>query len=1068
MNTEFDNNKRPKPNTGPENRIGPLLFLGAMILYLATLSRGPYPGISAKLIADHTGVSPFMPLLHPLWWCFAQVVKAIPIGTIAIRMNIFSAVCGATATWFVYEIVSRIQHDRTTEENHAKFNKNAIQIASGLFAAAFFATAIPIWIVSTRAHTASFDILIILFLVRQLQKFAKDAAKWRFYVIAIGIGLGIMEFPTMLLLAFPFLIALFYQMWINEYFVKKRKGQRSAFWPRLVKVVILIGIGALPLLLVAWIFTTTPAYEWRDFPNFYQLLVHIARQYFEELGGSTSQIGWLLVSLVSFIPCIAVMIRKKEHGRDKIRGSYFFHFVLAAIGIVIIFNIYVSPWALYGSNLILVTPYLFMAVWIGYTAGYWFALFTQRQWGHDQGRIGRTLQMTVKWILIPGYPLLIIAAIAMNLPICNGANAKPVQTLARDVVANMEGRKWLISNGVLDDLITLSAEAQGKEISVINPRLGASKPYLRYLSTRFANPRLKGLALLGLSPLIQEWFTDHREYVEDNVAILSNPDIWLASNYRIVPNGTLYLGSAATNSALRLPDLESNREVWEQHIFTDDERDWPKVIEGWNTLATRHVSKVANNFGFTLQEEGQTDQALQAYEIAHTISPKNISALLNIVSVADKKESADAEEWHRKLDERVENLGRKLNSWNLSYQYGYVYQPMTYVNRGLVWAMSGKPNLGISEIKRAIALGGHGEHLKVLLAGMYFMQEQANKSEEIYTEILKDNPDSVEAIRGLMRIHVRRGNFDIARGYLRRLEESGYDHAKVKIEEAILESVAGNKDRAKEVLKDLLDEDSGNLKAWTMLALIAVEQNDVDLQEKCLKQFRKEDREIPRELLMAMTQVALTQRETATARRHIEKLLERYPRNEEFLEWRLRIDVYEFNREEAVKSVERLMAVNPKNGFANFILGTLHIYREQYALAAPPLRVSVEQKRDVKRLNTLAYTLYILGNYEQATTLAEEALKVDDRHGPAWDTYAMLLYQRGDYDEAMKAIQRALDFMGDNPEVRFHLAQVYEKQGEYQKAKDILEELLLHPSQLPMTVYEEVRETANRVREKVQ
>lgn len=1066
MSTEFEQNKTASRTV---EWLGPFCFIAALVLYLATLSSGAYPGVSAKTVADYTGISPFMPLLHPLYWGFAQLLNAIPTGSAAAKLNIFSALCGALDVWLVYEIIRRIKHNRTTEERRASVNRDWARRASGLVGAAFLATAIPFWMVSTRAHTAAFDMLIVLFLVRQLQKYQEDGRVFRFYIVTLGVGLGLAEFPTMLLLALPFLVALFYQMWIKEMFVKKRKKQRSPFWMWFLRAIGMMAIGVLPILIIAWIYKSTPAYDWRDFSSFFKLLIHVARRYFQELGGSTNQIGWLLVSLVSFVPCIAVLVQKKEQGRDKILGSYFFHLVLAAIGIVIIFNIHVSPWALYGNTLLLVTPYLFMAVWIGYVSGYWFTLFFQRHWGRSQGPVSRSLQKVGTWMLLPLYMAIIVAAVVLNLPVCDGGNAAPVQRLAQDVAENMGEKEWLISNGIMDDMIQLAAESNGLEISLINPRLGASKAYLRYLSTKLESPRMKGLALLGLSPLLKEWFSEHPAYVEEKVAVLANPDIWLASGYSAVPTGILYAGTQKEDISSLLIDISKAENLWKPYLKDSEERDsWPKPIAPRNRLALRHISKNANNLGFAYQEAGKEKDAIQAYKTAFKVENKNVSALLNIASLADETELADSDKWHDELEAQVDDVGRKLNSWNLSYQYGYVYEPMTYVNRGLVWAMSGKPNLGISEIERAIALGGHGEHLKVLLAGMYFMQEEATKSEDIYLEILKDNPESIKAIRGLLRINVRRGNFDIARGYINRLEEVGYDPVETRIEEAILESIAGDKEQAKELLKDILKEEPDSLKAWTMLALIAVEQNDRDLQEKCLKQFRKRDKKIPRTLLMAMAQVALTQRETSVARKYIEQLLDRYPQNEELLEWQLRIDVYEFNREAARKSVEKLMAVNPKNGFANYILGTLHIYREQYALAEPPLRVSVEQKRDVKRLNTLAYTLYVREKDEEAMKLVKEAFEIDDRHGPAWDTYAMLLYRKGEYDKAMKAIQRAIDFMPEHPEVQFHLAQLYEKQGEYQKARDILEELLLHPSRYSLTIYENAREMANRIRDKSQ
>ncbi len=1045
--------------------LGALCALAAMFLYSMTMSRGAYPGESAKMIAEYAGLAPSLPLLHPVWWILVQIAGALPFGALALRINFLSALCGSLAVWLMYEIVAGISHNLTTEEQHATFDEGLVSKISGLSAACFLATSAPFWLASTRALNANFNSLLVLFIVRQLQLFRGDGRRSRFYVIALLIGIATGEFPTMLLLVLPLWLALIYIALEKGFCTRRKRIRATLFWRWLATSVAFIVVGLMPALLFALLYRASPAYVWRDFPNFFRLLVHIAGQYYGEFRGNIHQLGWMLVGLVSVVPMLAVLIPKRGQKRDQVRGSLFMHFVLGILAVAIALNFHVSPWVLFGHRVVATTPYLFIAVWVGYLAGYWWAIVSQKPRRFEQNRIARPLRSLFTWALLPSYALIIMVAAAANLPVCDGRNAAPVQSLARDVVESLQGRSWLITDGHIDDMLQIAARERGVDLQLINPRLAGSRPYARYLATLFDNPRLKGLALLGLSPLIQEWFSDHPEYVQKEVAVMSNPDYWLSSGYDFLPNGFLYFGAREADYPVR--SLDRNEEDWARYEFSlAQKKAWPAPIQGWNRLAVRHVSKVANNTGFALQHSGHSLEALRAYQAADRMDPTNISALLNLSLLAPRVE-ADGEVWRSRLADLTSKYRGRLNTWNLSHLYGYVYDPMAFVGRGLTWALSGKPDLGITEIRRALALGGEGERMQILLGGMHFMLREGDLSEDAFLRVLESNPESIEANQGLLRLNVLRGRFDLARGYLLRLEELGLDSRELAVENAALESISGNKEGARRILEDLLRGDPGNARGWTMMALLAVELNDRELQEHSLRQLRRAGTPVPRELLMAMAQVALTLRETSAARMHVDALLKRFPSDETALEWRLRIDVFEFNRDQAERTAERLLAVNPKNGFANFIMGTIHMHREQYALAEPFLQASVAARRTVEHLNTLAYAMYKRERYAAAMPIAVEALEADDRHGPAWNTYAALLRESGELDQALESVVRALDFMPENAEARHNLALIYEAREEYSEALHVLTELLSQPSRYTLSMYDELRESTARVRAKI-
>ncbi|MFH1184545.1 MAG: DUF2723 domain-containing protein, partial [Chloroflexota bacterium] len=148
--------------------LGPTLFALAFVLYCFTLSPGAFPGESARLIVQHSGLDPFPPMSHPLWSGVVRLIGLLPLGSLALRLNLFSALCGAGVVWLVYRLTTRIPRDRTFEEIDCAFSARRVKSFSGTVAALILAACVPFWLVSTRAHTAAFDLLLLLWAVHLL------------------------------------------------------------------------------------------------------------------------------------------------------------------------------------------------------------------------------------------------------------------------------------------------------------------------------------------------------------------------------------------------------------------------------------------------------------------------------------------------------------------------------------------------------------------------------------------------------------------------------------------------------------------------------------------------------------------------------------------------------------------------------------------------------------------------------------------------------------------------------------------------------------------------------------
>jgi hypothetical protein len=89
--------RRPFPS---DRRIGPGLFLAALGLYAATMSRVAFPGYPARELRAHLGHELPLPILHLAWGWLVRLVDGLPGVPVGMGVNAFSALCAAAcAGW---------------------------------------------------------------------------------------------------------------------------------------------------------------------------------------------------------------------------------------------------------------------------------------------------------------------------------------------------------------------------------------------------------------------------------------------------------------------------------------------------------------------------------------------------------------------------------------------------------------------------------------------------------------------------------------------------------------------------------------------------------------------------------------------------------------------------------------------------------------------------------------------------------------------------------------------------------------------------------------------------------
>jgi tetratricopeptide (TPR) repeat protein len=1014
----------------------PLFVLGSLAVYIFTLSPGAFPGDSASLIAYHTRLDPFDTLLQPVWGAVIRVIAIFAGSNAAYILNLFSALCGALSVGLLLFLVASIPHNKTAEEGRAHFSASRTQCLSGIAAALFFAFSIPFWTVSTRAHYLTFEVLMLLICTWIFMQVWERKSRRLLYVFAALYGLGMVQSASFILAAPVFAIMLLFRLWQREMLNLNL----------LVKVALWGLVGLLVILPAAIRFRFSPAYEWREIDNFFLLLWYLIRDQGNTALASVRRLGWMLVLLTTVLPWFVIVAITKKSSTDWSGrvGSFLLHLVVTILGVLLVFNISPAPMAILQDGAHLVFPYLVAAVWFGYVVGYWYALIAGRRMGSRQDRpIWQTSLQT-------GWALLVIAALLVagfrNASAADGRSAQPALIMANAIVDNMGDRDWLISNGMLDANIYIAAAQKGRQINILNPRLANIPAYLQYMASLMDDPRLKGLAQLGLGPLLNEWMQSDPQ-IEQRLAILSAPEIWVEAGFYPLPEVALFGGSRQNTITDADAYLAQHQTLWNALLDTPapDEDQAPKPIDAW---IRQHASKIANNAGVLLEDNGFNTHAFECYTRAQELDANNISAMMNQLSLAQRENRPETDTLDEVFEAFIADRDQSISLWALSSDYGYVRDPQAFVQQGMAWAHSGRLRSAATDVERAISITGTSPQLQHMLAALYLRGDRQTESIEIYEQLLDENPQDASALLALMRFALARGDAGEARRHWDRLARLDVRKEGLIVEQVTLKLLENQAEEVRPLLDQHLRNNPDDARTWALLLTLAQQANDRDAVERALNELIRIGSPVP-ELQLAVAQGQIFMGYLPAARETLNRIIQRHPGHVATLENLLRLDVIQGDQASATRYVERLLTADANNSLANYILGSLQVARRDFALAENSMRRSLQRTELPEALNDLGWLLIKRGAYDEAEPLIRRALEKQPRQPYAWSNLGMILMAQDQMAEAGEALHFALQLQPGNPLIQLNVAEYYMRQDLRQDAMNLLEEVNAVLSVLP-------------------
>lgn len=591
-----------------------LVAVLSALIYAGRFSPEIDPDLSATILAHALHLVPFPSMEYPVWSWLIRGISELAGSDFPRALNVFSALCGAGALTMLFFVVQASFRD-----SDAYRAAPALPLVSGLAAAGFLAVCIPFWMVSNRAHPASFDALLLLGSIGLLQRYAHTGRTIWLYAFAGVYGVGVAELATFALFLPAIGLFAIFLMWRNR-----------QLRPQPLALALLCGCaGSLLLLAAAVEYFRLPTAAWREAKTVWDILKYHLLERRALILSSIPRHGWLLLFMGSLLPwALGWAAQRRNRGGQLSPSVLLLYLVLLAITLAVLFNGPIAPWRVLGLRPLLVTPYVLVAATFGFLLARIGALLAVRM-----ARIKRSARW-VPLVLLALALVPLVAAGVRHAPLTATRADRDAAALVRAIYDMGEGRPLWMGDGLFELQLRLEARRRGHPFEYVNLPQTELSTYRRYLASLFSEPRLQSLAYAGLGPLLSAWLGDSDD-PEQRLAIELKPDIWLAMGWEPVPMGLVFLGCRERTCRDPMEVWARNQQFWDTVTPLCERLARTNAVSQWPIdRLQRQLARMANDLGVYLENTGHPREAAQAYQRSLAFDEENLSAALNLLVLA--------------------------------------------------------------------------------------------------------------------------------------------------------------------------------------------------------------------------------------------------------------------------------------------------------------------------------------------------------------------------------------------------------------------------------------------------
>ncbi len=1038
----------------------------ALLLFWLTLSPTAFPGESATLMATRLGIEPRLAPGHTLWFACTALLSHLPISASVYALNLWSALCGALAVSLLCRYMTGwvgawIVLDGELNTRQARL----ASLLAGGSAAFALASSIPFWVSATRLHFFAFHSVLLLLAFNLVQDYRLQGGRWRPYALALLCGAGCSETALFLVMTPYFAALLLAALYLRA----------NPSWWRVIALALAGLAGASLYGVAAWQFIASGGVELRGDASLFSVVMQMVIDQMRQLQAMVPRTGWIWIALVSFLPWLVVQF-VAQRGLNKRRSviGLFVHVVLVVAACFVQTNASFLPWsASLPAGRMPVLEQLLTAMVIGYLAAFWFLRLadpTLRGKKAGRGRHGKRGVVSGDNLLIRGLAGVMGGALVLCTVIgafgngarANGRRAAFADTYIKELLAQLQGRTWLVTDGLLDPQLKIAALRQGQPLNLINLAAERHPLQIRRLCQALdSDPVFAGrvapyrnAANLGCASFLQEWLASDTGAV-NRLAFYVSPDLLIEAGFTPQTDRLLFVAERDAEPLKARPLLDEHDVFWSRMELLLQGAAKGDPVDALRGTLRRHVSMAANNLGVQLEDLGRPSEAYAAYRRALAFDPENFSAMLNRVVLTrqgiapEEKPAAESA-----AATAFAQLKDRPDAGRLARFYGYVRVPGEFSKQSAEWRRFGQPKMATAALRRALDLAPEEQKLPFLndLAGLSLSDGKLPESEALFKRVLEQAPSDIPALLGMVRVALNRADAAAARTYLDEAKRAGLPDTTYRLEDATIDLAAGEEAAARQKLQSLTDEDPKLLYAWALQANLLLKQGKAaEVERDILPRMQSATGKAPH-YLVALTQgFVLQAKGPASYSKARESFMLAYklnPGNRAVLTALLNLDFALKDAAATERHADALLRMDRGDGLANYLRGTLLLSRDDLEGAEAHLRRSVAAKPSSPVCNDLAETLRRQGKLDEAGKTVRQALALDPKNASAHDTLACILLDEGRLPEAGQSSLAARTL--DPKAVSFKLTEVriLARTGDPVEARERVRQLTLQADAL--------------------
>ena len=485
------------------------------------------------------------------------------------------------------------------------------------------------------------------------------------------------------------------------------------------------------------------------------------------------------------------------------------HLFLTILGIALVGNFAVTPWKTLESYRWIVVPYVLVASWVGYLAGYWYIVlqYPQTHRPHPQKAVRLRL---ARIAYLSALAAAVFASALLNHSRTDARRGDAAQEYAQLIVKRLNGRGWIVGAGNLMDTLRIEIFEAGVPAEVLDLGLLSHKAYQTHLLTILPHPELTSLVEAGPVALLKQWLRMEPSF-KDELAVVYYSDLIHALDKEAVPSPAFYTVDEALPSVVS-PDLflQDFRSTWNEAgaLAASARSSRDPTVELVGREISAHLSKLANDTGVLLEDLGYAPEAVEAYAEARNLNPGNVVALANLYSLTDRLKSVQHEEIKGELESYLRDNKSAGNLLQAARIHGTLRDPLAFRELGIRSATAGESKQATLNFERALQLGARAGGVRGVLGNLYFLDDRQEESRKQFNAILAHNPTNVEALVGMARLSAREQSRAEAESFLERASTAGAQESRIRLERVALETLLGNAGEARNILKGIVERSS--------------------------------------------------------------------------------------------------------------------------------------------------------------------------------------------------------------------------------------------------------------------